>query len=207
MILSAAEIVRRLRKGQEDITADPLAIVPLPTTVEIEASGAAAVDLRLGCWFMSLRQARLSHLPVDPDDQRVAHHALTKLQYVPFGTEYFLHPGSFVLAATLEWIRLPCDVGAYVVGKSSWGRRGLIIATAAGVHPRFTGCLTLELSNVGEIPIGMKPGMAICQLFMHSVKREDKDLAPKSSFQGYRRPILGRVKQDDLAKILFRAPK
>ena len=98
---------------------------------------------------------------------------LTKSYYVPFGEQFILHPGTFVLGVTLEWIRLPRDLAAYVIGRSSWGRYGLIIATATGVHPRFTGCLTLELSNVGEIPIKVKPGASICQLFVHQIESEE----------------------------------
>src|SRR6266849_9594195 len=114
-----------------------------------------------------------------------------------------MHPGNFVLRVTLEWIRLPKDMAAYVVGKSSWGRCGLIIATATGVHPGFKGCLTLELSNVGEIPIGIKPGIAICQLFLHDVSSSDEHV-DASSFVGTRKPTLRPIKLDDFAKKLAR---
>jgi dCTP deaminase len=76
----------------------------------------------------------------------------------------------------------------------------LIIATAAGVHPGFTGCLTLELSNVGEIPIAVKPGISICQLFLHLTSQTD--LADKSTFVGRRRPTLGKIELDDVYKKL-----
>src|SRR5436309_13869423 len=112
----------------------------------------------------------------------------TRTQYVPFGSKYVLHPGGFVLGATLEWIRLPKNLGAYVIGKSSWGRRGLIIATATGVHPGFTGCLTLELTNVGEIPIKIQPGMTICQLFIHRVEEHGTGKVDQSQFVARRKP-------------------
>jgi dCTP deaminase len=54
-----------------------------------------------------------------------------------------------------------------VTGKSNLGRRGLVIETAPGVHPHFNGCLTLEMTNLGEIPLKIRPGMKICQLFIH----------------------------------------
>ena len=59
---------------------------------------------------------------------------------------------------------------AYVMGRSSWGRRGLIVATAAVVHPNFAGPITLELKNVGEVPIAVYPFDRIAQLTFHDVE-------------------------------------
>ena len=80
----------------------------------------------------------------------------------------------------------------------------MIIATAVGVHPGFTGCLTLELTNVGEIPIAIKPGMTICQLFLHTVDSRSPEI-DKSPFACSRRPTLGKIKLDEVAKKLARA--
>jgi len=99
----------------------------------------------------------------------------------------------------MEWIRLPANLAAYVIGRSSWGRHGLIIATATGVHPGFTGCLTLELSNVGEIPITIKPGTPICQIFIHQAESGDPKLVDRSSFIGRRKPTLGIIEIDKTA--------
>jgi dCTP deaminase len=96
-------------------------------------------------------------------------------------------------------------LAAYVIGKSSWGRRGLIIATATGVHPGFKGCLTLELSNVGQLPIELKPGIEICQLFFHSVQAAGGNEVDQSQFVGRRRPVLGTIKLDEVAARLARA--
>jgi dCTP deaminase len=100
----------------------------------------------------------------------------------------------------LEWLRLPIDLAAYVTGKSSWGRRGLIIETAAGIHPGFTGCLTLELANVGSAPILLEPGMEICQVFFHEVKPAEGGTV--TQFVGYRKPALGAVKKDKIHQAL-----
>jgi len=83
---------------------------------------------------------------------------------VPPSGEYFLHPGEFGLAAIHEYIRLPKDLCADVVGRSSWARLGLIIAMATFVHPGYAGCLTLELQNLGQTPIRLKPGLRVAQL-------------------------------------------
>jgi dCTP deaminase len=166
MILKSERIAQVLQDGATEGAKDPFVITPMPDLQRLTESGSASIDLRLGTWFATLRRARLSHLSVTgqtPESQ------LTRTQYVPFGREYVLHPQGFVLGVTLEWLRLPGSLAAYVIGRSSWGRRGLIIATATGVHPGFTGCLALELSNIGEIPIVIRPGMPICQLFLHSL--------------------------------------
>lgn len=196
MILKAEETVGHLRDGERPETTDPLVIMPYPDYEELEKGGAAAVDLRLGTWFLTLRRARMSHIPVA---QRGAQAQLTKTVYVPFGTEYYLHPRSFVLGITLEWIRLPKNMAAYVTGKSSWGRRGLVIATATGVHPGFKGCLSLEMSNLGEIPIAIKPGMTICQMFLHELRPTGAEYVDRSQFVGLRKPTLGQIRVDQIA--------
>jgi dUTPase len=91
------------------------------------------------------------------------------------------------------------------------GRCGLIIATATGVHPGFFGCLTLELSNVGEIPIAVKPGYPIGQLFFHTVEQPDgegaKPTVSRSTFGGSRRPLFKTIKLDPFAERLAKADK
>lgn len=198
MLLKADRLADLLITGANDST-DPFVISPSPDLPALQKSGAASVDLRLGTWFLTLREARMSHLDVDESG---ANAKLTKSHYVPLAGTYFLHPGSFVLATTLEWMRFPEDKAAYVVGRSSWGRRGLIIATATGVHPGFKGCLTLELTNVGKIPISIKPGMAICQIFVHDVEQTSKGHVDQSTFVGLRRPILGKLKLDKFSEAL-----
>jgi dCTP deaminase len=200
MILKSDEIANMLRSPPEK-QRDRLIIRPLPDLDKLERSGAASIDFRLGTWFVSLRHTRFPALSVDDMPDAVEHNeSLAKPQFVPFGMDFILQPRGFVLGVTLEWVRLPSHLAGYVIGRSSWGRRGLVIATAAGVHPGFTGCLTLELSNVGEIPIAIKPGMQICQLFLHSTK--PTDFVDSSVFVGLRRPTIGRINLDDVAKKL-----
>lgn len=226
MICSANLIAARLKSQAKKCKEDPLAITPLPDLEELSKSGSASIDLRLGTWFATMRQSRVPALVVEDEISAVTEKAnldkaqietlkeflpvksteenLVKMHYVPFGGRFILHPGNFVLGVTLEWIRLPRDLAGYVIGKSSWGRRGLIIATAAGVHPGFTGCLTLELSNCNEIPIVIKPGMEICQLFLHYVDSKLK-IVECSSHAFSRKPHLGKIKIDAVAKKLGQA--
>ena len=83
---------------------------------------------------------------------------------------FILHPGEFVLGATLERVALPDDLVARLEGKSSLGRLGLLIHSTAGfVDPGFDGQLTLELSNVANLPITLYPGMRIGQISFQSM--------------------------------------
>jgi dCTP deaminase len=200
MILKSDAIAKLLVEGES--AEDPLVITPSPSLEELKDSGSASVDLRLGTWFVTLRQPRMTHLA---PEQRAAEYKLTKATYIRFGSEYYLHPNCFVLGATLEWIRLPGKLAGYVTAKSSWGRFGLIIATATGVHPGFSGCLTLELTNVGELPIAIKPGMTLCQLFLHRVEESEDQKLKNSRFAGRRKPHLGRIEMDGLAIKLSKA--
>ena len=93
-----------------------------------------------------------------------------------------------------------CCVGAFV-GKSSLGRHGLIIETAPVVHPGFSGCLTLELANVGEVPINLRPGMEIAQL---QISRAEGGGEVAGHFGGYRRPSLGAARRDSVQRRLVR---
>jgi dCTP deaminase len=216
-MLGNSEIRRLLyvREDQEnkiELTDEHLLIVPCPDKEALERAGAASIDLRLGRWFRSMRHANIASIkiesPVSIRRNRKAaplptfepQEEVSKELFTRFGSEFILHPGQFVLGGTLEWIKMPVNAGGYVIGKSSLGRRGLVIETAAGIHPGFTGCLTLELANVGEVPIALVPGMQICQIFLHQIAKSEK--AARSQFVGRRKPGLGRLKADQVLDAL-----
>lgn len=181
-----------------------LTVVPEPSRADIKKRSATSLDLRLGRWFRSFKQTHtasfdLSPPPVESGGEatvpsRERSHLKTKQHFIPFGKPFVIHPGSFVLGATLEWLDLPSALSAYVTGKSTLGRHGLIIETAAGIHPGFSGCLTLELGNVGEIPLEIYPGMRICQIFFHEV--EVCGEANRGVASGQRKPALPRQTSD-----------
>ena len=97
--------------------------------------------------------------------------------YVPIGGNLVVHPHQFVLATSIEYLRLPPNLMAFVVGRSTWGRLGLVVATAIGIHPLFTGTLTLEIRNLGETPLRLYPGERIAQLFFHWVHVDPKQVS------------------------------
>lgn len=184
-MLNAAEISELIKSKGSDFRVSPL----LSENPSASANGTASVDLRLGCWFIQLRTERCNGFDFGKS-HKLSEDFLTSKSFVPFGTGFVLHPHNFVLAATLEWIKLPNYLGGYVTGKSSLGRRGLVIETAPGVHPNFLGCLTLELANVGQVPLTLFPGMPICQLFLHRITSAPSE-AGVTRFRAERQPRLG----------------
>ena len=120
----------------------------------------SSIDVRLDRFFRVFQNHRYTH--IDPAEQQ---DELTSLVQ-PDGEEPFvLHPGEFVLGATYESVSLPDDLAGRLEGKSSLGRLGLLTHSTAGfIDPGFTGHITLELSNVANLPINLWPGMKIGQL-------------------------------------------
>ena len=144
-------------------------VSPLLDDVDQIKDGQASIDLRLGFEFRLVSPSSFGSIGEFGD---LSPHSILNLyrrEYIPIGSSLVIHPHQFMLAQTLEFIRLPTDLMAYVIGRSTWGRFGLIVATAIGVHPNFAGNLTLELRNLGETPLELFPGQTIAQLFFHSV--------------------------------------
>lgn len=192
-LLSGAAIADAIR---ETSLKERLVITPLfDLTTQIKR-GAASIDLHLGCRFAAAKKRKMAEATAGYRQMSMDNH------YVSFGSEFVLHPSHFVLATTLEWVRLPPCLGAYVIGRSSLARMGLIIETAAGVHPSYSGVITLELTNVGEIPLRILPGQAICQLFLHTIKNPAPIGLDRSAFLGSLHPHATPPKPDDVEKFL-----
>jgi dCTP deaminase len=131
--------------------------------------GPGSVDLRLGTEFLEAR--RQSAVEIDPfkgDDGSWATSRMDRKTYVPLADEFVIHPGQFVLGCTLEFLCVPANIVGQVVSRSSWGRLGLLVATAVAVQPGFKGVLTLELVNTGNVPIVLRPGIRVAQLLLWS---------------------------------------
>jgi dCTP deaminase len=120
----------------------------------------SSVDVRVDRYFRVFHNNRYPFIDVKRRQEE-----LTELVEVADGTPFVLHPGEFVLGSTLERIRLPDDLVARLEGKSSLGRLGLLIHSTAGfIDPGWDGHVTLELSNVANLPITIYHGMKIGQI-------------------------------------------
>jgi len=120
----------------------------------------SSVDVRLDRYFRVFENHRYQFI-----DPAVEQADLTR-EVATVGDEPFvLHPGEFVLASTFEVITLPNDIAGRLEGKSSLGRLGILTHSTAGfIDPGFSGHITLELSNVANLPVTLHPGMKIGQL-------------------------------------------
>ena len=149
MLLSDRDLKAAIEQGQMGLSPYDEAMVQ-----------PSSIDVRLDRYFRVFANHRYTHI-----DPAVAQEDLTE-QVEPDGDEAFiLHPGEFVLGSTLEVITLGDDLAARLEGKSSLGRLGLLTHSTAGfIDPGFSGHVTLELSNVANLPIKLYPGMKIGQV-------------------------------------------
>ena len=152
----------------------------------------SSIDVRLDRFFRVFVNTKYTH--IDPAQQQ---DELTSLVEPEGEAPFVLHPGEFVLGATFEQVSLPDDLAGRLEGKSSLGRLGLLTHSTAGfIDPGFTGHITLELSNVANLPITLWPGMKIGQLclFRLSSPAEHPYGSAKagSRYQGQRGPTPSR---------------
>ncbi len=156
----------------------------------------SSVDLRVDRRFRVFENHRYPH--IDPKEEQPE---LTTLVEADDGSPFILHPGEFVLGSTLEVVRLADDIVARLEGKSSLGRLGLLIHSTAGfVDPGFAGHLTLELSNVANLPIAIYPGMRIGQISFYQLSTPAEapygSSAAGSKYQGQTGPTPSRIHRD-----------
>ncbi len=149
MLLSDRDIAAEIESGRVKVEPfNPKMIQP------------SSVDVRLDRFFRVFENHRYE--VIDPSAEQSE---LTREVAVAPDEFFILHPGEFVLASTYEVITLPDDIAGRLEGKSSLGRLGLLTHSTAGfIDPGFSGHITLELSNVANLPVKLYPGMKIGQL-------------------------------------------
>jgi len=168
MLLSDRTIKELIKKGE-------LVIKPFSE----ELIGPSSIDLRLGNEFIFFNRLKIEAIdPSRPIDEYV--------ERVKIGNDkpLILHPGQFIIATTLEYIKLPSYISARIEGRSSIARLGVIVHSTGGfVDAGFEGQLTLEMSNINIVPVKLYPGMKIAQLafFMQDKPSETPYSKRKSS--------------------------
>jgi dCTP deaminase len=189
VVLADRTIKRLLDEGRIDI--DPY---------DASLLQPSSVDVRVDCYFRVFHNARYPFIDVkEPQED------LTELVELDDDRPFILHPGEFVLGSTLERIRLPDDLVARLEGKSSLGRLGLLIHSTAGfIDPGWDGHVTLELSNVANLPITIYYGMKIGQLsFVQLTEPAENPYGAEglgSKYQGQRGPTPSRYWKNFPAK-------
>ncbi len=174
MILSDTTLRALIRSGA-------LVVEPL----EDYAIQPASIDLRLGEHYLKVDENELDTIHLD---RPVRYVELTMAEIV-------IPPLSFMLASTMEYIKLPSDITAFVEGRSSIGRIGLFVQNAGWVDPGFEGELTLELFNANRQPIRLRSGRRICQLVF--ARMDQPASTPyQGKYQGQRKPMGSRIYLD-----------
>ncbi len=163
MILSDVTIRQMLDRGE-------LVVSP----VEQHQIQPASVDLRLGRHFLKVDENSMASIAMDEE-----------IKYVEIERdEIIIPPHSFLLATTMEYIKLPPGITAFVEGRSSIGRMGLFIQNAGWVDAGFEGEITLELFNANRLPIRLLSGRRVCQLvFARMDKKAERPYAGKYLYQ------------------------
>jgi dCTP deaminase len=183
VLLSDRDLTKELEAGR--LVLDPYD----PTLLQ-----PSSIDVRLDRYFRVFDNSKYTH--IDPSIQQ---DELTSLVEKKNDDEPFvLHPGEFVLGSTFEMVSLPDDLAGRLEGKSSLGRLGLLTHSTAGfIYPGFTGHITLELSNVANLPITLWPGMKIGQLCLFRLSSAAEhpygSAQAGSRYQGQRGPTPSRA--------------
>jgi dCTP deaminase len=135
--------------------------------------GEGSIDIRLGPDIIVSPRATGATAFDATDPAAFRQNLDQRQQYIRrgIGDPFQLQPGEFVIGRSLEYIALPDDISAEALGRSSWGRLGLVIATATLIQPGFKGTITLELANVGDTPIVLTVGLSIAQLVFSRSER------------------------------------
>ena len=194
-MLSSKEIKKLLR--EEELVFSPL----LNPEEQVQQGG---IDVRLGVGFIVTKHSRAASL--DPASMAGTNLQLESYQeylYVPLGEDLVLHPGETVLGSTLEYIALPPYLAGMVIGRSSWGRHGLTIATALMINPGTKSCITLELINHGRLPINLYPTLRVGKIVLHRISDSE---AMTTRYQHAIGPEFPRLHQDSELKFLGRYP-
>ncbi len=169
-VLTKNIILKELREGQNG---KGLVITPM----SIDQMGPSSVDLHLGNEFIVFRLSSITSLDVKNLGKLSENvHKYQEKVRINDSDQFVLHPGQLILGTTQEYVALPNNLTAIICGRSTWGRTGLIVATAPQIEPDFKGTVTLELVNEGEVPIILYPGLPVAQLILY---RTEGDISSK----------------------------
>jgi dCTP deaminase len=170
MTLSRDEVLERLKRP---ISEKPIIVTPILD--QGSQLGPCGIDVRLGKQFIVFNENIQDVFSFDIEKYKnigIYHEEIVLSMKEPI----IIHPGKVIIGSTFEYISVPTDLECQVEGRSSWARLGLVIATASTIEPGFKGMITLELSNIGKIPITLYPGLRIAQLIFHQMTVNENEI-------------------------------
>lgn len=184
MVLAIDKITEKMEKGNLSIN---------PILSEEEQLQDAKVDLRLDNVFWRIQAEEETH-----HDTREGFDDLLERIEVPYSgenAEFILHPGEFALAKTFEYVDIPNDLLGRLGGRSTIARQGIVVhATASVIDPGYTGCITLELTNFGSLPVILYPRQRVAAITFEQINGDTEGYEGK--YGGAGEPIPEEIDQD-----------
>jgi len=180
---------------KEYLDAKKIVIDPLNDEQQIQPS---SVDLRIGNEFKVFKVIRKPYIdPLDEEDLA----SYMESSIVEKDKAFIIHPNEFALATTYEYIKVPGDLVARVEGRSSMGRLGVTMHVTAGyIDPGFEGRITLEISNIGAMPVALYPGQRVCQVVFETMTSPSEKPyghpERNSKYMHQKRPESSKIKED-----------
>ena len=183
MILSDKDIISAVKSGRIKIT-----------PFEEKNVMSMCVDLRLDNDFKLFKIDNMPHIDTAAPNAMEMTYPVKVEDNKPF----IIHPGDFVLGVTREFIELSDDIAGRIDGRSSLGRLGIIVHSTAGhCDPGFAGKLTLEISNIGKLPVAIYPGMRFCSLIFEEMSTPvDKSYRKIGKYVGATGPGDSKISED-----------
>ncbi|MBI3984472.1 MAG: dCTP deaminase [Candidatus Levybacteria bacterium] len=188
MVLSDKDIKASLKSGR----------IKIKPSIDLKTQlGSNSIDLRLGKVFRIFDHSKYAY--IDPFAKNIGEEVTRKVT-IKKGEQFIIQPGDFVLGTTVEYIELPDDLVGSLEGRSSIGRLGIVVhSTAASIECGFRGNITLELANMGKMPVALHPNMRICAVaFMQMTSKADVPYYKKKNakYLGQKNPVESKFEKE-----------
>jgi dCTP deaminase len=188
MVLSDKDIKLAFKSGKIKIKPSPDLKIQL---------GSNSIDLRLGNVFRIFDHSKYAY--IDPFEKNIGEEVTREVK-IKSKESFIIQPGDFVLGTTVEYLELPDDLVGSLEGRSSIGRLGIMVhSTAASIECGFRGKITLELANMGKMPVALYPGMRICAVsFMQMTSPANVPYYKKKNakYLGQKNPVESKFAKD-----------
>lgn len=188
MVLSDKDIKRALKEKRIEIS-------PLP---DLKTQlGSCSIDLRLGDKFRVFEHSRNTF--IDPAKKDYSNEITREIK-VKKGGQFIMQPGDFVLAVTLENVKIAPDLMGRLEGRSSLGRLGIVVHSTASIFdPGWDGKPVLELGNLGRMAVALTVGMRICAMTFEELSSPAETPYVNKKFAKYKfqdKPIESRIHEE-----------
>ncbi len=188
MILSDGDIKKALKEKRIEIAPFPDFATQL---------GSCSIDLRLGDTFRVFEHSKYSH--IDPAKKDFSNEITREIK-IKKGDVFMMQPGDFVLAVTLEKVKIPADLMGRLEGRSSLGRLGIVVHSTASIFdPGWDGKPVLELGNLGRMAVSLTVGMRICAMTFEELSSPAETPYTSKKFAKYKfqdTPIESRIHEE-----------